>query len=128
MADTGLHVQATCTHTLSHTFLLANPQTVNTTSFDGTVGPKEEEEQGFRTMNKFERPLCGPGRIIQVFQSSPWGQHLCNVSVIPETSMTFYTAKNSFHSKGIRRQTHPQLLLFHLPNFRHFLGRQKQQH
>lgn len=45
MADTGLHVQATGTHTLSHTFLPANPRPMNTTSFDGIVEAKKKEKQ-----------------------------------------------------------------------------------
>lgn len=40
MADTGLHVQAKDTHTLSHTFLPSKPLPVNTTSFDDIAEPR----------------------------------------------------------------------------------------
>ena len=45
MADMGLHVQATSTHTLSHTFLLAKPRPMNTTSFDGIVEPRRRRNK-----------------------------------------------------------------------------------
>lgn len=40
MVDTGLHVQAKRTHTLSHTFLSSKPLPMNTTSFDGIAEPR----------------------------------------------------------------------------------------
>lgn len=46
MADTGLHVQATSTHTLSHTFLPEKKaQPMNTTSFDGIVEPRRRRNK-----------------------------------------------------------------------------------
>lgn len=44
MADTGLHVQATSTHTLSHTFL-AEKTHQKDISFDGIVQPRSRRNK-----------------------------------------------------------------------------------
>lgn len=45
IADTGLHDQATSTHTLSHTFLPAKPRPMNATSFDGIVEQRRKRNK-----------------------------------------------------------------------------------
>lgn len=55
MADTGLHVQTTGTHTLSHTFLQAEPHPASTISFDGRVEPRRGRNKSFWKENIFEK-------------------------------------------------------------------------